>query len=395
MVCNSPHGIHLLLARRLSPAHKQMPPPLLTPPDLQELVKLQHPLLAARPALAALVEHRLPRMVHAGLGVASRAGPLVGGIAASPPTGRVHGDLEGVVVRELGFVLGGRGGGRVGWRGKGGRVDGLHAAVWDGGGDGSRGLLVFGRCGGLGFIVGGWRRGIVDGGVFGGRAGWDGEEFFEGEHARFAAFPAWEINQSVQSVALRSNENIACVIATPGLVKANTKVLPSLTLLTLVEHRRPRMINAGLLGVGELLPAAFVHTLGRHRGIRQSIRANNDAGQGQDMTVSINAKTGGEWAKSKTKAQKYCRRGAPIRLSRGARRFHLRWSFGRLLSIWSLTVYCLLFSCSLYTVSFSTQYCSIHQPRCKCFPPFVSPRPPASPSSPAPAAASATPPNTP
>lgn len=165
-----------------------MPPSLLTPLNLQKLIKLQHALLTARPTLAPLMKHRLSGMMNAVLSIARRRRALVGSIAASPPTGRVGRDVEAIVVRELGLVLGGRGGGRVRGRGKRGRMDGLDAAFGHRRGHRRRGGFFGGRrLRGLR----GW--GVVDGGVFGCRAGRDGEEFFEGQDAGFAAFPAWRL----------------------------------------------------------------------------------------------------------------------------------------------------------------------------------------------------------
>lgn len=58
------------------------------------------------------------------------------------------------------------------------------------------------------------------------------------------------------------------------------------------------MIDAGLLGVGELLPATFVHTLGRHRGklgsgSRQSVGDKIQGVQKESQYESIATEGGG------------------------------------------------------------------------------------------------------
>lgn len=100
-----PHILNFLLAGRLALAHEEMSRLRLASLDLHELVKLQHPPLAARPSLAALVEDGRSGMVHALL-LVPRDRRIVGRLAPAPAAGRIGRDLEGWVVL---LGLGGRG----------------------------------------------------------------------------------------------------------------------------------------------------------------------------------------------------------------------------------------------------------------------------------------------
>lgn len=88
-----PDRVNLLLARRLCLANKHMPCLLRTARDLQELVKLQHPSLAARPSFAALMEHRVAGVVYAFL-LVPRSRSSVGSTTAFATAGRVGRDLQ-------------------------------------------------------------------------------------------------------------------------------------------------------------------------------------------------------------------------------------------------------------------------------------------------------------
>lgn len=90
---HSPHCLYLLLASRLALANKQMLLLLMAPLDFQKLVKLQHPLLAARPSLAPFVENRLPGMMHAFL-LLPRHRWIVSHIAAFPATSSICWNLQ-------------------------------------------------------------------------------------------------------------------------------------------------------------------------------------------------------------------------------------------------------------------------------------------------------------
>ena len=157
-----------------------------TPRNLHKLIKLKHPPLTATPPFAPLVENRLARVMHALLPVPRRARHVL--CATSPPLARrVRGDFDGRVV---GFVFGRCRRGLL-WRG--GRVcacggEGVCCGR-DGDGFGGFNGREVGDVAGLGFWFGGGS--VVDGGVFARGAGGDVEEFFEGEDAGFAAFPAW------------------------------------------------------------------------------------------------------------------------------------------------------------------------------------------------------------
>ena len=130
----------------------------------------------------------MSRMMDALL-VRARHSRIVARATAPAPTGRIGGDLEGLVVG-LGFLGGGGGRIRRG-RDRGGygisrqgafRCRGNGLDGWRGG----FGLLLL-----LLLLLGSWLGGrVVYRGVFAGGAGWDGEEFVKGEHARLAAFPA-------------------------------------------------------------------------------------------------------------------------------------------------------------------------------------------------------------
>lgn len=95
-----------------------------------------------------------------------------------------------------------------------------------------------------------------------GGAGWDCQEFFEGEDAGFTAFPACLKCPLALAVSL-SSDRLKVSIFGVQETKTDSKVL-SLTLLSLVEHRWPRMVNTVLIRVGEFFAAPFVDTLGRH-----------------------------------------------------------------------------------------------------------------------------------
>lgn len=160
-----------------------------TPRNLHKLVKLQHPPLAATPPLAPLVKHRLARVMHALLTI-PRLALCVLRTARPPPTRSIDRDL---CVWVVGLVLWRRRGGASGRgsvRARGGervRVvvvgNGYRLGRVDGDGDWGWGQI--------GLFLGLGRGGVVDGGVGSRRARRDGEEFFKGEDARFAAFPAW------------------------------------------------------------------------------------------------------------------------------------------------------------------------------------------------------------
>lgn len=176
---NIPHCLQILLVRFLLPAsHKKMPSLRLAALDLHELVEVEHPPLAARPALRTLMEYGGTRMVHAAL-VISRGIGIVRCFAAAPPASLAggYGDRRFIV---LGFW--GRG-----WRDGGssrglclrrsGRQSSLRASSWHGC-----------RC----FDCRSRRRSrrVVDVGVLASCARRDGEELVEGQDARLAAFPA-------------------------------------------------------------------------------------------------------------------------------------------------------------------------------------------------------------
>lgn len=174
---NLPDRLNLLLAWRLSLANKHVPRLLRASGDLQELIKLQHPPLAAGPSFATLMEDRLARVVHTIL-VVPGSRPGISSSAASPAALCIGRDLERRVIR-VGFLW---------WRFRGG------CRRHNGGGDGwPLGQSVFNgdrsrrKLGDLGWFR---RRRIVDGRVLAGGAWRDGEEFLESQDAGFAAFPA-------------------------------------------------------------------------------------------------------------------------------------------------------------------------------------------------------------
>ena len=80
----APDCVHLLLARGLGLANKQVPRLVCATGDLQELVELEHPAFAAGPPLTALVEDRLARVVDALLLITSSRPGI--GSTATPPT---------------------------------------------------------------------------------------------------------------------------------------------------------------------------------------------------------------------------------------------------------------------------------------------------------------------
>lgn len=171
-----PHCVHLLFARRLRLAHKQMPCLLRAPRNLQEFVKLQHSALAAGPSFAALVEDRVSWVVHTLLIIASsRSG--IRSSAALPSAGSVGRHLQ---VRIIRLGLWRRRGLRGGCRGYSSR-DSLSPSILLDGLRLRRRLDNLRRLGG---------RCIVDGGVFAGGAWRDGQEFLKGQNAGLAAFPA-------------------------------------------------------------------------------------------------------------------------------------------------------------------------------------------------------------
>src|SRR5687767_10709163 len=89
----TPCGSLVLLAT----ANKQVLILCLTPFNLQELIKLQHPPLAARITLASLMEYRHARMVDALLPI-TRCALAVFGIASPPPAFLAIWDLEARIV---------------------------------------------------------------------------------------------------------------------------------------------------------------------------------------------------------------------------------------------------------------------------------------------------------
>ena len=176
---HAPNRFHLFLARWLPLSNEQMLRLLRAALDLQELVKLQHPLLAARPALAALVEDGLSGVVDALL-LLTRYGRIVARVAAATTTGRVRGNLD---IRVIGFRFFGDGGRRIRRRRDGRGDGGAGDCALDSGC--GRGRFF---CDGCGLQFNG---GVIDSGVFARCAGWDGEEFVEGEDAGFTTFPSW------------------------------------------------------------------------------------------------------------------------------------------------------------------------------------------------------------
>lgn len=157
--------------------------------DAHELVKFKHAALAARPALAALVEERLAGVVGALLLAPVLAG-LVHAAAAFALAGCVVGDGG---VFGVALVLGRRGSACGGSARRLGGYGLARDGRWEIGGV-FFGLLLLGLLGfDFGFDVGvaglllgrGWS--VVDGGVLALCAGRDGEELIEGQDARFAA----------------------------------------------------------------------------------------------------------------------------------------------------------------------------------------------------------------
>lgn len=78
------------------------------------------------------------------------------------------------------------------------------------------------------------------------RARWDSEELVKGENAGFAALPAYA-NLYKNSVRLLVERHIS-------------------TFLTLVEDRRPWMVDTVFIWIGEDLSATLVNALGCHCG---------------------------------------------------------------------------------------------------------------------------------
>lgn len=160
MHSHSPDSLNLFLTSRLTPPNKQMLRLLFTPLNPQELVKLQHPLLTARPSLAPLVENRTSRMKHTLL-LLPRYRRVVPGVAPSPTTGGIRGNPQR---RIIGFRL-------FRYRCRSRRANrwcysGLRRLRGHGfqGGAFSDGRVDFGFLCGL-------SGGVVDGGMFAGGAG--------------------------------------------------------------------------------------------------------------------------------------------------------------------------------------------------------------------------------
>ena len=175
---NLPNRVHLLLAWRLRLAHIHVSCLVCAAGNLQELIKLQHPALAARPALATLVEDRLAWVVHALL-IIPRCRPRICSTATSSTACRISRDLQVRVVRVWLWGRSWCGGRRSCDSGVDGRSlrEGLD-------GSGSRSRRSFSLLGGLGSGR------VVDGRVLTRGARWDGEELLKGQNAGFAAFPA-------------------------------------------------------------------------------------------------------------------------------------------------------------------------------------------------------------
>lgn len=175
---NLPDGFDLLLARGLRLANIHVSFLLCASGDLQELIEFQYSALAARPALAALVENGLAWVVHTVLVIPHRR-PRICSTATSSTACRISRDLQ---VRVVGVWLWGRSwcGGR---RSRDSGVDGRSLGHSLDGGR-SRSRRSFCLLGGLG------GRRVVDGRVLARGARWDSEELLKGQNAGFAAFPA-------------------------------------------------------------------------------------------------------------------------------------------------------------------------------------------------------------
>lgn len=183
----SPHSLYLLLTSRLTLPNEQMLRPLLATLDLQELIKLQHALLAARPSLAPFMENRLSGMEHAFL-LLPRYRRIVARIAPFSATGSICWDLKRrvIIFRLFGDRCSrsrrrGRNGWRNSWRNSWSRL--LCRRSWFRGDGGAlSGLISCLLCRLNGCVV---HRQVLAGG-----AGRNCQEFFKGEDAGFAAFPA-------------------------------------------------------------------------------------------------------------------------------------------------------------------------------------------------------------
>lgn len=101
---NLPDGLDLLLARWLSLANEHVPCLLRTPRNLQELIKLQHPPLTARPSFAALMEDRLAGVMNTFL-LVPRSRTRPSSTAASPATRCIGWDLQLRVIGVRFFYL--------------------------------------------------------------------------------------------------------------------------------------------------------------------------------------------------------------------------------------------------------------------------------------------------
>lgn len=164
MHSHSPDSLNLFLASRLTPPNKQMFRLLFTPLNPQELIKLQHPLLTARPSLAPLMENRMSRMENTLL-LLPRDRRVVSGIAPSPTTGGIRGDLQRRIIGFRLFRYRCRRSSRSRWA-NGRCYSRLRRLRRHGfrGGAFSDGRVDFG------FLCG-FSGGVVDGGMFAGGAG--------------------------------------------------------------------------------------------------------------------------------------------------------------------------------------------------------------------------------
>lgn len=178
LLVDLPDRIDLLLARGLGLANKHVPRLLCAAGDLQELVKLQHPSLAARPPFATLVEHWVAWVVCAFL-LIPRSRSSISSTASFATAGRVGRDLQ---IRIIRIGLRQRGSGRRGRRDGGGEGCPLGQLGLNGG------SLLGGRLCDLGRLG---SRCVVDSRMLPGGAWWDGEELLKGQDAGLAAFPAW------------------------------------------------------------------------------------------------------------------------------------------------------------------------------------------------------------
>jgi hypothetical protein len=146
--------------------------------DLQELVKLQHPSLAAGPSFATLMEHWVAWVVRAFL-LIPRSRSSISRTASSSAARCIGRDLEIGIIR-VGLRRGGGGcrrrdGGGAGWplgqlcldRGR------LRRRLYD-----------------LGRLR---SRRVVDSRVLAGGTWWDGEEFLKGQDTGLAALPTWQV----------------------------------------------------------------------------------------------------------------------------------------------------------------------------------------------------------